>query len=128
MVWIYDGTLVHGQTSLYPADALAKQGLVVVSMDYRMGRIGFFAHPALLAETSNELHGNYGYMDQRSALQWVQRNIAAFGGDPKAVTIFGESAGAGSVMVHLTSPLSRGLFRRAIMQSPDFATAYSRSS
>ncbi len=122
MVWIYGGALVHGQTSLYPADALAKQGVIVVSMNYRLGRLGFFAHPALIAETPHELHGNYGYMDQRAALQWVQRNIEAFGGDPKAVTIFGESAGGGSVLVHLTSPLSRGLFNRAILQSPGIPT------
>jgi para-nitrobenzyl esterase len=119
MVWIYGGANVHGQTSLYPrGDALAKLGVVFVSMNYRMGRFGFFAHPALLAETPDEPHGNYGYMDQRSALQWVQRNISAFGGNPKAVTIFGQSSGGGSVMVHLTSPLSGGLFQRAIMQSP----------
>ena len=123
MVWIYGGALVHGRTSLYPADALAKQGVVVVSMNYRMGRFGFFAHPALAAEAPNDLRGNYGYMDQLAALQWVQRNIGAFGGDPKAVTIFGESAGGGSVMVHLTSPLSRGLFHRAILQSPGVPTA-----
>ena len=124
MVWIYGGANVHGQTSLYPSgDALAKLGVVFVSMNYRMGRLGFFAHPALLAETPDELHGDYGHMDQRSALQWVQRNIAAFGGDPKAVTIFGQSSGGGSVMVHLTSPLSRGLFQRAIMQSPGSPTA-----
>ena len=124
MVWIYGGANVHGQTSLYPSgDALTKQGVLFVSMNYRMGRLGFFAHPALLAETPDELHGNYGYMDQRSALQWVQRNISAFGGNPKAVTIFGQSSGGGSVMVHLTSPLSRGLFQRAIMQSPGSPTA-----
>jgi len=87
-----------------------------------MGRLGFFAHPALAAEAPNDVRGNYGYMDQRSALQWVQRNIAAFGGDPEAVTIFGESAGGGSVLVHLTSPVSRGLFQRAIMQSPGLPT------
>jgi len=123
MVWIYGGALVHGRTSLYPADALARQGVVVVSMNYRMGRFGFFAHPALVAEAPDDLRGNYAYMDQRAALQWVQRNIAAFGSDPKAVTIFGESAGGGSVMVHLTSPLSRGLFHRAMMQSPGVPTA-----
>ena len=105
------------------ATHLAKLGVVFVSMNYRMGRLGFFAHPALLAETPDELHGDYGHMDQRSALQWVQRNIAAFGGNPKAVTIFGQSSGGGSVMVHLTSPLSRGLFQRAIMQSPGSPTA-----
>lgn len=123
MVWIYGGALMHGRTSLYPADALARQGVVVVSMNYRMGRLGFFAHPALTAEASDEPHGNYGYLDQRAALHWVQRNIAAFGGDPNQVTIFGESAGGGSVMVHLTSPLSRGLFHRAILQSPGVPTA-----
>ena len=123
MVWIFGGALVHGAASLYPADALAKQGVVVVSMNYRLGRLGFFAHPALMAESPEELHANYGYMDQRAALLWVQRNIAAFGGDPKAVTIFGESAGGGSVMVHLTSPLSRGLFQQAILQSPGIPTA-----
>jgi para-nitrobenzyl esterase len=123
MVWIYGGALVHGRTSLYPADTLARQGVVVVSMNYRMGRFGFFAHPALAKEAPDDIRGNYGYMDQRAALQWVQRNIGSFGGDPKAVTIFGESAGGGSVMVHLTSPLSRGLFQRAILQSPGIPTA-----
>ncbi len=122
MVWIYGGALVHGQTLLYPADALARQGVVVVSMNYRMGRLGFFAHPALAAEAPDDVRGNYGYMDQRAALRWVQRNIAAFGGDPHAVTIFGESAGGGSVLVHLTSPLSRNLFQRAIVQSPGIPT------
>ena len=122
MVWIYGGALVHGRASLYPADALAKQGVVVVSMNYRMGRLGYFAHPALAAETPGDVRGNYGYMDQRAALQWVQRNISQFGGDPRAVTLFGESAGGGSVIVHLTSPLSQGLFHRAIAQSPGIPT------
>lgn len=123
MVWIYGGALVHGRTSPYPGDALAKQGVIVVSMNYRLGRLGFFAHPALADEAPDDVRGNYGYMDQRAALQWVQRNMAAFGGDPKSVTIFGESAGGGSVMVHLTSPMSHGLFRRAILQSPAIPTA-----
>jgi len=123
MEWIYGGALVHGRTSLYPADALARQGVVVVSMNYRMGRLGFFAHPALATEAPDDVRGNYGYMDQHAALQWVQRNIASFGGDPAQVTIFGESAGGGSVMVHLTSPMSRGLFRAAIMESPGVPTA-----
>jgi len=117
MVWIYGGALVHGNTAMYVADPLASQGVMVVSMNYRTGRLGFFAHPALASEAPDEVRGNYGYMDQLAALKWVQRNIAAFGGDPKQVTIFGESAGAGSVLVHLTSPLSRGLFQRAILQS-----------
>jgi len=127
MVWIYGGALAHGNTPQYPGDALARQGVVVVSMNYRMGRFGFFAHPALTAESPDEVHGNYGYLDQIAALKWVQRNIEAFGGDPKNVTIFGESAGGGSVMVHLISPLSRGLFARAILESPGIPTARSKS-
>jgi para-nitrobenzyl esterase len=118
MVWIHGGAMVHGSSAIYPADALAAQGVVVVSMNFRLGRLGYFAHPALAAEAPNEVHGNYGYMDQRAALEWVQRNIAAFGGDPNQVTIFGESAGGGSVLAHLVSPMSRGLFQRAILQSP----------
>jgi para-nitrobenzyl esterase len=117
MVWIHGGAMVHGSSTIYPGDALAAQGVVVVSMNYRMGRLGFFAHPALAAEAPDDVRGNYGYMDQLAVLKWVQRNIAAFGGDPKQVTIFGESAGGGSVLVHLVSPLSRGLFQRAIIQS-----------
>ena len=123
MMWIYGGALAHGNTAMYPADALAAQGVVVVSMNYRMGRLGFFALPALAAEAPDEPRGNYGYLDQLAALKWVQRNIAAFGGDPKKVTIFGESAGGGSVMAHMVSPLSRGLFEGAILQSPGVPTA-----
>ncbi len=118
MVWIHGGALVHGGTRIYPADALARQGVVIVSMNYRMGRLGFFAHPALAAEAPGDVRGNYGMMDQRAALEWVKHNIAAFGGDPGQVTIFGESAGGGSVLVHLTAPLSRGLFHRAILHRP----------
>ena len=118
MVWIYGGELMSGSTAYNSGDALAKQGVVVVSMNYRLGRLGFFAHPALAAEAPDDVRGNYGYMDQRAALLWVQRNIAAFGGDPAKVTIFGESAGGGSVMIHLTSPMSQGLFRAAVMESP----------
>ena len=103
---------------MYPLDAIAAKGVVAVSMNYRLGRLGFFAHPALAAESPADVRGNYGYVDQLAALQWVRRNIAAFGGNPNAVTLFGESAGGGSVLVHLVSPLSRGLFQRAIAQSP----------
>ena len=123
MVWIYGGALVNGGASSDPADTLAAQGVVAVSMNYRLGRFRFFAHPALATEAPDDVRGNYGYMDQRAALQWVQRNIGAFGGDPKAVTIFGKLAGAGSVIIHLTSPLSRGLFHRAIMESPGVPTS-----
>lgn len=118
MVWIHGGVLLHGGASIYPGDALAKKGVVVVTLNYRLGRFGFFAHPALAAESPNDVRGNYGYLDQLAALQWVQHNIAAFGGDPKQVTIFGESAGGGSVIAHLVSPMSRGLFVRAIAESP----------
>ena len=118
LVWIHGGGLVRGGASFYPAQRLAARGAVLVSFNYRLGRLGFFAHPALAAEAANEPWGNYGYLDQQAALRWVQRNIDAFGGDPDRVTIFGESAGGGSVLVHLASPLSRGLFRHAIAQSP----------
>jgi para-nitrobenzyl esterase len=123
MVWIFGGALVHGSPTFYPGDNFARQGVVFVSLNYRLGRLGFFAHPALLNEHPGEVVGNYGFMDQLAALKWVQRNISAFGGDPNRVTIFGESAGAGSVLVHLTSSLSRGLFQRAILQSTAMPTA-----
>jgi para-nitrobenzyl esterase len=118
MVWIHGGAMVHGSAAIYPADALAAKGVIVVTMNFRLGRLGYFAHPALAAEAPGDVRGNYGFMDQRAALLWVQHNIAVFGGDPKQVTIFGESAGGGSVLAHLVSPLSRGLFARAILQSP----------
>lgn len=123
MVWIYGGALAHGGTAIYPAAALAARGVVVVSMNYRVGRLGFFAHPALAEEAPDGPRGNYGYLDQLAALQWVERNIAAFGGDPEKVTIFGESAGGGSVMAHMVSPLLRDLFHCAILQSPGIPTA-----
>jgi para-nitrobenzyl esterase len=116
MVWIHGGAMVRGGANIYPMQALAAQGVVAVSINFRLGRIGFFAHPALAVE--GEPRGNYGFLDQLAALQWVQRNIAAFGGDPTNVTIFGESAGGGSVFAQLVSPMSRGLFARAILQSP----------
>jgi len=119
MVWIYGGGFVNGGTSpaVYDGSHFAENGVVFVSLNYRIGRFGFFAHPALTKENPNEPHGNYGYMDQIAALQWVKRNIAAFGGDPGDVTVFGESAGGGSVLMLLTSPLSHGLFQKAIVES-----------
>jgi para-nitrobenzyl esterase len=122
IVWIYGGVLAHGNTAQYPLHALAAQGIVAVSMNYRMGRLGFFAHPALADEAPGEPRGNYGHLDQRAALQWVQRNIAEFGGDPGQVTLFGESAGGASVLAHTISPLSRGLFHRVILESPGVPT------
>ncbi|MDP9810704.1 para-nitrobenzyl esterase [Rhizobium tibeticum] len=128
MVWIYGGALVHGNTPEYPGGQLAAKRVVFVSMNYRMGRLGYFAHPALIKESPDEPVGNYGYMDQLAALKWVQQNIKAFGGDPNKVTIFGESAGGGSVMAHMISPLSRGLFRGVILQSPGVPTARAHST
>ena len=119
MVWIHGGAFVFGSGS-FPGSsgvAFARQGVVLVTFNYRLQRLGFFAFPALSQEHPEELKGNYGYMDQVAALRWVQQNIAAFGGDPTNVTIFGESAGGVSVHTHLTSPLSRGLFHKAIVQS-----------
>jgi para-nitrobenzyl esterase len=119
MVWIYGGGLVNGgtQPAIYQGDKFAREGVVFVSVNYRLGRFGFFAFPALTAEHPDELKGNYGFMDQVAALKWVQRNIAAFGGDPAQVTVFGESAGGFSVHTLLASPLGKGLFKRAIVES-----------
>jgi para-nitrobenzyl esterase len=119
MVWFYGGGYVNGGSSpaVYDGSTFAKKGVVLVSFNYRLGRFGFFAHPALTQETPDEVHGNYGFADQVAALKWVQRNAAAFGGDPNNVTIFGESAGGGSVAVMLTSPLAKDLFDKAIIQS-----------
>ncbi|HTI97487.1 MAG TPA: carboxylesterase family protein [Dongiaceae bacterium] len=119
MVWIHGGAFVFGSGALPDASSLqfARHGIILVAFNYRLGRLGFFAFPALSREHPEELHGNYAYMDQIAALKWVQRNIAAFGGDPKNVTIFGESAGGVSVHTLLTSPLSRGLFQKAISES-----------
>jgi para-nitrobenzyl esterase len=96
---------------------LAQKGVVLVTVNYRLGLFGFMAHPELTAASPQHSSGNYGLLDQRAALQWVQRNIAAFGGDPQNVTIFGQSAGSRSVFMQVISPLSRGLMRRAIGQS-----------
>lgn len=117
MVWIYGGGFVDGGASpaVYSGAAFARQGVVFVSFNYRLGRFGFFAFPAL--DHENELAGNYAFMDQIAALHWVQDNIASFGGNPREVTIFGESAGGMSVSVLLTSPLARGLFQRAMIES-----------
>lgn len=119
MVWIYGGGFVNGGSSpaVYDGSQFAQRGLVFVSFNYRLGRFGFFAHPALTKESKDGLLGNYGYMDQIAALKWVQKNIAAFGGDPKQVTVFGESAGGFSVHMLMTSPLTVGLLQRAMVES-----------
>ena len=122
MVWIYGGGLQAGGTSEPRQDGaiLARKGVLVVSMNYRLGLFGFFSHPDLVRENKSGATGNYGFMDQIAALQWVQRNIAAFGGDAHNVTIFGESAGSESVQVLVCSPLATGLFHKAIGQSGSF--------
>lgn len=120
MVWIYGGGFVNGGSSppTYSGAALAKQGIMVVSFNYRLGRFGTFSHPALTAADEDKgLRTNYGYMDQIAALRWVRDNIAAFGGDPANVTIIGESAGGMSVHALLTSPMAQGLFSKAVIQS-----------
>jgi len=119
MVWIYGGGLKAGGSSepRQDGEVLAGKGVVAVSMNYRLGVFGFLVHPGLLAESPQGVAGNYGLMDQIAALRWVQRNIAAFGGDPDNVTIFGESAGSQSASVLMASPLARGLFHRVIGQS-----------
>ncbi|MDE2436956.1 MAG: carboxylesterase family protein [Sphingomonadales bacterium] len=116
MVWIHGGGFVNGGTSpaVYSGANFARDGVVLVSINYRLGRFGFFAHPALVAEGFG---GNFGFLDQIAALKWVRANIAAFGGDPRRVTIFGESAGGVSVHMLLQSPLARGLFHGAIIES-----------
>ena len=118
MVWIYGGGFVNGGSSpaVYSGAPSARRGVVFVSFNYRLGRFGFFAHPALSAAGEGPL-GNYGYQDQVAALRWVRRNIAAFGGDPANVTVFGESAGGASALTVLTSPATRGLFARVMVMS-----------
>jgi para-nitrobenzyl esterase len=119
MVWIHGGGFVNGSATadLYDGANLARDRVVVVGVNYRLGRFGFFAHPLLSADQPDELKGNYALMDQIAALEWVKRNIAAFGGDPADVTIFGESAGGMSINRLMISPLARGLFHKAISQS-----------
>jgi len=116
MVWFHGGGLFSGESNDYDGSKLARRGdVVVVTLNYRIGALGFLSHPAINAE--GHAFANYGIMDQQFALKWVQRNIAAFGGDPDNVTIFGQSGGGTAVMANLQSPLSTGLFHRAINQS-----------
>jgi len=119
MVWIYGGAWVVGGSSLsfFDGTELARKGVIFVSFNYRLGRFGYFAFPALSKEGSKGPLGNYGYMDQIAALKWVQRNIAKFGGNPHQVTILGQSAGGFSVHMLMTSPLGKGLFQGAVIES-----------
>jgi len=118
-VWIYGGGFNEGSTAVaaYDGEELARKGLIVVSMNYRVGVLGFFAHPDLTRESDVKASGNYGLLDQLAALEWVHKNISAFGGDSGRVTIAGQSAGAMSVHALTASPLAKGLFHRAIAQS-----------
>ena len=119
LVWIYGGGFAAGATSIptYSGEKLARRGVVLVSVAYRVGSLGFLAHPGLSAESSHRVSGNYGLLDMIAGLQWIQRNIAAFGGDPRRVTIFGESAGGIAVSMLCASPLAKGLFHGAISES-----------
>jgi para-nitrobenzyl esterase len=119
MVWIHGGAYTRGAgaTPSYDGENLAKKGVVVVTVNYRLGIFGFMAHPELTKESDVHSSGNYGLLDMVAALQWVQKNIAAFGGDPNCVTIFGESAGSSAVNYLMASPLAKGLFQRVIGES-----------
>ena len=119
MVYIHGGGYRDGSGSalVFDGEALAQKGVVLVTINYRVGALGFLAHPELTEESPHHASGNYGLLDQVAALGWVQRNIAGFGGDPNMVTIFGQSAGSGSVLALVASPLAKGLFHRAIGES-----------
>ncbi|MDO9337121.1 MAG: carboxylesterase family protein [Caulobacter sp.] len=119
MVWIHGGSLVSGaaRSGMYDGAAMARRGVVVVTINYRLGVLGYLAHPDLSAESPDGISGNYGLLDQVAALEWVKTNIAAFGGDPGNVTVAGESAGALSILYLMASPNGRGLFHKAIVQS-----------
>lgn len=127
MVWIHGG-FRRGSSSQpqYDGEALARRGVVVISMNYRLGIFGFLAHPALSRESPRRVSGNYGMLDQIAALEWVHRNVHAFGGAPSRVTVFGESAGGFSVLLLNVSPLARGLFARAISESGGFTIPHLR--
>ena len=124
MVWIHGGAFQGGSgvDPMFDGAALMKHGVVVVTLNYRLGVLGFLAHPDLAAESAHHASGDYGFYDQAAALRWVQRNIARFGGDPRRVTLFGQSAGAASVGALMASPMAKGLFARSIIESgPPFA-------
>lgn len=126
LVWIHGGGFLEGSGALplYDGERLAREGIVVVTINYRVGALGFMAHPELTAESKDHASGNYGLLDQIAALRWIRANVAAFGGDPKRVTVAGESAGAFSVHALLASPLARGLVDRAIIQSTSGVVGY----
>lgn len=119
MVWVHGGAFTRGSgsTPAYDGESLAKKGVVLVTINYRLGVFGFLAHPELSKESGHNVSGNYAFLDQVAALEWVKKNIAAFGGDPNRVTVFGESAGSWSVNYLMATPLAKGLFQGAIGES-----------
>ncbi len=119
MLWIHGGAFNYGATSecQFDGERIARRGLVVVSISYRLGLFAWLAHPDMKPTEPNGPKGNFGFLDQMQGMQWVQKNIAAFGGDPDNVTVFGQSAGAGSILAHLVSHRSRGLYHKAIVMS-----------
>ncbi|MEU4495586.1 carboxylesterase family protein [Streptomyces sp. NPDC023998] len=117
LVWLHGGGNTYGAGSDYNGAALAARGVVVVTVNYRLGALGFLAHPALSDESAEHASGDYGLMDQQAALRWVRRNIGAFGGDRNRVTLGGQSAGSVDTCLHITSPTAKGLFHRAVQQS-----------
>jgi len=127
IVWIHGGSMMYGTGDMYNADRLAAAGTVVVSMNYRLGVLGFLTNPALDGPQAAYGSGSFGLEDQQAALRWVRANIAGFGGDPRNVTIMGQSGGGYAVCDHLASPVSAGLFHRAIVQSAPCATGGSRT-
>jgi len=129
MVWIHGGSNVNGWSFEpdYRGASLAARGVVVVSIAYRLGALGFLAHPDLSAESPLGVSGNYGLLDQIAALKWLQQNIAEFGGDPGNITVFGESAGAADILYLMTTPLTKGLFHKAIVQSGGYGADLDRN-
>lgn len=117
LVWLHGGANAYGAGSDYDGSALAARGVVVVTVNYRLGALGFLAHPALSAEDEDRASGDYGLMDQQAALRWVRRNIGSFGGDRNRVTLGGQSAGSADTCLHIASPTAKGLFHRAVQQS-----------
>ncbi|MGH7076420.1 MAG: carboxylesterase/lipase family protein [Stellaceae bacterium] len=120
MVWLFGGSFLMGSPSdtLFDGEKLASRGVILITANYRVGLFGFLAHPALTAESPHRSSSNYALLDQLATLRWIRDNIAAFGGDPKRVTLFGVSAGSASISLLLTSPLAKGMFQQAILESP----------
>jgi para-nitrobenzyl esterase len=119
MVWIYGGGLMEGYPyeMEFDGERIARRGVILVSVNYRLNVFGFLTHPEIIRSAPDGFTANFGYLDQKAGIDWVRRNIANFGGDPQNITIFGQSAGAGSVLAHLNSPLAKGAFEKAIVQS-----------